>query len=149
MALLAEVQVFGWIGEPGTQARGGKVLFKDNYLAAGCQGSPGPKSSEGRYFVVLLATTVAGDAGRWDISPDGDHVPLSWVVEGAGATELRHQLLSVEVVPHSGGKTYLDNGNNLHSAGVESAINHLHSDWTWPLLLPQHGFDIKARDASR
>lgn len=87
MALLAEVQVFGWTGEPGTWARGGKVLLKD--LAAGCQGSPGPKSSEGRHFVVLLATTVAGDAGRWDISPGGDHVTLSWVVEGAGATEIR------------------------------------------------------------
>lgn len=53
---------------------------------------------------------------------------LAWVVKGAGATEPRYQMLSVELVPLSGGKTYSDNGTNLYSAGVESAFNHLQSD---------------------
>lgn len=125
------------------------MLFKDNQLAAGCQGSPGPKSSEGRHSALLLVTTMTGDPGRQDVSPGGDHVLSAWAVEEAGAAQPRHQMLSVEVVPLGGRETYLDNGKNLYSAGVESAINHLHSDWIWALLLPQHCFDIKARDVSR
>lgn len=102
MALLAEAQVFGWTG---TWERGGEVLFKDVCLEAGCQGRPGPKSSEGRHFAVPLIATVAEDPGRWDISPDGDHVLLAGFVEAIESTQPRHQLLSVEVVTQSGGKT--------------------------------------------
>lgn len=66
--------------------------------------------SEGRHFAFLLVRTVAGDPGRQGISTGDDHVLLAWLV------------------PHRGGKTFLDNGKNLYSAGVESAVNHLHSD---------------------
>lgn len=54
-------------------------------------------------------------------------------MEGVGATRPRHQLHLLDNV-------YLDNGKNLYSAGVESAVNHLHSDCIRPHLLPQHCF---------
>lgn len=77
VASLAEAQVFRWIEEPGTWARGGEMLFKDNHLAAGCQGNPGPKPSEGRHFALLLVTTMTGDPGRRDIAPGGGHELLA------------------------------------------------------------------------
>lgn len=104
------------------------MLFEDNYLEAECQGSLGLKSSEERHFAALLVSTVTGDPGRRHISPGGDHVLLAWVAEGAGATQQGTKCCLVEMVPLSGEKTYLDNGKKLYSAGVESAVNHLHSD---------------------
>lgn len=117
MALLAEAQVFGWIVEPGACKRGAEVLFKDIYPAAGCQGSPGPKPSEGRHFALLLT--------QWQGKLVGGTFHLAFglkgVVEGVGATQPRHQLHLLDNI-------YLDNGKNLYSAGVESAVNHPHSD---------------------
>lgn len=104
------------------------MLFKDNYLAAGCQGSPDPKSSEGRHFSVLLVATVAGDPGRWDTSPGHDHVLLAWVWRELEPHGQGINCCSIEVVTHGGGKTYLDNGKNLYFAGVESGIYPLHCD---------------------
>lgn len=63
MALIAEVQVFGGIGEPGIWTRGGQLSLKDSYLAAGCQGTPGPEPPVDSHFAGLLVAFVTGAPG--------------------------------------------------------------------------------------
>lgn len=74
MALRAEAQVFGWIGEPGIWTQSSEFLLKDSYPAAGRQGNPGPKLPDDSHFAGLRAATVTGTpgSGRPDMAALGE-----------------------------------------------------------------------------
>lgn len=82
MALLAEAQVFGWIGARSIWIRGSELPLKDSYPAAGCQGSPGPKPLEDSHFAGLLVaiTTGAPSSGRPDLGAQGELLHLAQVI---------------------------------------------------------------------
>lgn len=72
--MLAEAQVFGWVGEPAIWTRGDELLLKESCLSAGCQGRPGPNPPEETHFAGLLFALVTGapGGGRLDVAVPGE-----------------------------------------------------------------------------